>query len=206
MFARRRDLLEREAERIGALAVRGDLTVPTDLERLVETTVDAFGGIDVLVNNGGARPPDPLRASPTRRSRARSSCSCSRDPLTNLCLPYLETSGRGRIVNIESSSVPPAHRQPCAVERAPARGRRLDEDARPGGRTERDHREHDRAGPHRHRASASLSGSCGAPIPLGRVGEPAEIAGRRLLPRLRPRGYVTGAVLPVDGGLTRNLL
>ena len=32
MFARRRDLLEREAERIGALAVRGDLTVPADLD------------------------------------------------------------------------------------------------------------------------------------------------------------------------------
>ena len=28
MFARRRDLLEREADRIGALAVRGDLTNP----------------------------------------------------------------------------------------------------------------------------------------------------------------------------------
>ena len=28
MFARRRDVLEREADRIGALAVRGDLTQP----------------------------------------------------------------------------------------------------------------------------------------------------------------------------------
>src|SRR5207247_6777726 len=53
MFGRRRDLLEREADRIGALAVRGDLTVPADLARLVNTTVDAFGGIDVLVNHGG---------------------------------------------------------------------------------------------------------------------------------------------------------
>ena len=33
MFARRRDLLEREADRLGALAVRGDLTNPLDLER-----------------------------------------------------------------------------------------------------------------------------------------------------------------------------
>src|SRR5919204_1716935 len=59
MFGRRRDLLEREAERLGALAVRGDLTVPNDLARLVETTVGAFGGIDVLVNNGGGPPPGP---------------------------------------------------------------------------------------------------------------------------------------------------
>ena len=38
MFARRRDLLEREADRLGALAVRGDVTVPGDLERLVART------------------------------------------------------------------------------------------------------------------------------------------------------------------------
>ena len=56
MFARRRDLVHREAERIGALAVRGDLTNPADLERLVTKTVEAFGGIDILVNNGGGPP------------------------------------------------------------------------------------------------------------------------------------------------------
>ena len=55
MFARRRDVLAQEAERIGALAVRGDVTNPADLKRLVERTVEAFGGIDILVNNSGAR-------------------------------------------------------------------------------------------------------------------------------------------------------
>src|SRR2546429_4477261 len=59
MFARRRELLEREAERIGALAVRGDLTNPADLKRLVDRTVEAFGGIDILLNNGGGPPPTP---------------------------------------------------------------------------------------------------------------------------------------------------
>ena len=43
MFARRRDLLEREAERLGALAIRGDLTNPAHLRQLVETTMKAFG-------------------------------------------------------------------------------------------------------------------------------------------------------------------
>src|ERR687897_3655461 len=56
MFARRRDVLEREAERLGALAVRGDVTNPRDLEKLVERTVQAFGGIDILVNNSGGPP------------------------------------------------------------------------------------------------------------------------------------------------------
>src|SRR5215217_9155289 len=56
MFARRRDELEREAERLGALAVRGDLTNPKDLKRLVDKTLEAFGAIDILVNNGGGPP------------------------------------------------------------------------------------------------------------------------------------------------------
>ena len=59
MFARRRELLDLEAERIGALAVRGDLTNLADLKRLVDRTVEAFGGIDILVNNGGGPPPGP---------------------------------------------------------------------------------------------------------------------------------------------------
>src|ERR687886_945340 len=57
MFARRRDVLEREAERVGALAVRGDVTSPADLKRLVDRTVAAFGGIDILVNNSGGPAP-----------------------------------------------------------------------------------------------------------------------------------------------------
>src|SRR5919199_4046514 len=59
MFARRREVLEREAERLGALPVRGDVRDPADLKRLVTRTVDAFGGIDILVNNSGGPPRGP---------------------------------------------------------------------------------------------------------------------------------------------------
>src|SRR3954471_23560929 len=56
ILARRRELLELDANRIGALAVRGDVTNATDLERVVEKTVEAFGGIDILVWNSGGPP------------------------------------------------------------------------------------------------------------------------------------------------------
>src|SRR3954471_7955549 len=58
-FARRPDRLEREADRIGALAGRGDVTNPRDLTAVVERTVEAFGALDILVWNsgGGARRP-----------------------------------------------------------------------------------------------------------------------------------------------------
>ena len=82
MFARRRDLLEREAERIGALAVQGDLTIPQHLERLVRVTVDAFGGIDVLVLNGGGPPPGPATAltAPRGRGGRRAAAHVARQP------------------------------------------------------------------------------------------------------------------------------
>src|SRR6476619_6280080 len=57
MFARRRDVLQQEADRLGALAVRGDVTNPRDLAAVVERTVEAFGGLDILVWNSGGPPP-----------------------------------------------------------------------------------------------------------------------------------------------------
>lgn len=56
--ARRTERLDRlvaEIEAGGgqALAVRVDVTEPTDLERLVGTAVEAFGRLDVLINNAG---------------------------------------------------------------------------------------------------------------------------------------------------------
>src|SRR5205814_8513116 len=56
MFARRREQLERDADRIGALAVRGDVTNAADLDRLVAKTLEAFDGIDILVWNSGGPP------------------------------------------------------------------------------------------------------------------------------------------------------
>src|SRR3954465_4054011 len=67
MFARRRELLQRAAERLGALAVRGDVTNPADLKRLVERTLAAFGGIDILVNNSGGPPRTPAGRAPHRQ-------------------------------------------------------------------------------------------------------------------------------------------
>src|SRR6266571_6923997 len=106
MFARRRELLQREAERLGALAVRGDVTNPADLKRLVERTVEAFGGIDILVNNSGGPPRGPaVGLTDDDVERAVELLLLSVIRLTDLCLPQLERSGRGRIINIESSTV-----------------------------------------------------------------------------------------------------
>jgi 3-oxoacyl-[acyl-carrier protein] reductase len=207
MFARRRDVLAREAERLGALAVRGDLTVPNDLTRLVDQTVSAFGGIDVLVNNGGGPPPGPAAGLADEAVEgAVELLLLSVIRLTNLCLPYLEASGRGRIVNIESSSV-----------RAPLDNLALSNALRPGvvGWMKTLARE---VGPKGITVNTiapgridterlrSIGAADPAGIPLGRLGDPAEVGAVACFLASDRAAYVTGAVVPVDGGLTRNLL
>ena len=207
MFARRRDLLEREADRIGALPVRGDLTVPKDLAKLVEQTVGAFGGIDVLVNNGGGPPAGPAAGLDDHAIEgAVELLLLSVIRLTNLCLPHLQASGRGRIVNIESSSV-----------RAPLDNLALSNALRPGvvGWMKTLAREVAPKGITVNTVAPgqidtdrlrSLGGGNPDAVPMGRLGEPAEIAAVVCFLASDRAAYVTGAVVPVDGGLTRNLL
>jgi 3-oxoacyl-[acyl-carrier protein] reductase len=208
MFARRRDTLEREADRLGALAVRGDLTMPKDLARLVEQTVGAFGGIDILVNNGGGPPAGPAAGLTDEAVEgAVELLLLSAIRLTNLCLPYLEASGRGRIINIESSSV-----------RAPIDNLALSNALRPGviGWMKTLSREVGPKGitvntiaPGRidtERLRSLGGGGDVSQIPLGRLGDPAEIGAVACFLASDRASYVTGTVVPVDGGLTRNLL
>ena len=86
MFARRGDVLEREAERIGGIAVVGDVREPDDLARAVDTAVEAGGGIDILVPNSGG-PPGAKAVRDRRRSRCRkrSTCCCFRSCGSSSC-------------------------------------------------------------------------------------------------------------------------
>src|SRR4029077_19196854 len=53
LFARRADELEGHAARLGGVAVAGDVSEDADLERAVATAVEKFGGLDILIWNGG---------------------------------------------------------------------------------------------------------------------------------------------------------
>jgi 3-oxoacyl-[acyl-carrier protein] reductase len=212
MFARRRELLEREADRIGALAVRGDVTNPADLKRLVDRTVEAFGGIDILVNNSGGPPRGPaVGLSDDDVERAVELLLLSVVRLTDLCLPQLERSGRGRIVNIESSTV-----------REPVDNLALSNAIRPGviGWAKTMARE---LGPRKITVNSIAPGRIETArlmevyaersragdmeeIPLRRFGRPEEIADVICFLASDRAAYVNGAVIPVDGGLTRFLL
>ena len=212
MFARRREILEREAERLGALAVRGDLTNPADLQRLVDRTLAAFGGIDILVNNGGGPPRTSAEAIDDELlESAVALLLVSAVRLTNLCLPELRRSGHGRVVNITSSSV-----------REPIENLALSNAVRPGvvGWAKSLARE---VGPDGITVNSIAPGRIDtarldevypdgpqpedlAAIPLRRFGRPREVADIVCFLASDRGGYVTGSVVSVDGGLTRGLL
>ncbi len=212
MFARRRDLLQREADRLGALAVQGDVTDPRSRERLVQRTVDAFGGIDVLVNNSGG-PPRGAALEITRESLegAVDLLLVSAVELTTLCLPYLERSRRGRVINIESSSV-----------KEPIDNLGLSNAVRPGviGWAKTLSRE---IGRHGITVNSIAPGRIDterirevypdgpnetdlAPIALKRLGTAREIGDVVCFLASLRAAYVTGTVIAVDGGLTRSLM
>ena len=212
MFARRREVLDREAERLGALAVRGDVTNLADLRRLVDRTVEAFGGIDIVVNNSGGPPRTPaVGLSDDDVERAVELLLLSVIRLTELCLPQLERSGRGRIINIESSTV-----------REPVDNLALSNAIRPGviGWAKTLGRE---IGPKKITVNCIAPGRIETPrlmevysersrasdmeqIPLRRFGRPEEVADVICFLASDRGSYVSGAVIPVDGGMTRFLL
>src|SRR3954469_8501831 len=210
--ARRRDLLQREADRLGALAVRGDVTNPADLRRLVDRTIEAFGGIDILVNNSVGPPRGPaVGLTDEQVESAVELLLLSVIRLTELCLPQLERSGHGRIINIESSSV-----------REPVDNLALSNAVRPGviGWAKTMARE---LGPQKITVNSIAPGRIETPrlmevyeersrasdmeqIPLRRFGRPEEVADVICFLASDRGSYITGATIPVDGGMTRFLL
>jgi 3-oxoacyl-[acyl-carrier protein] reductase len=111
--ARNRDALEDTGVELSQLGVRtsvlsADLFNAEDCERVVRTTVEQLGGLDVLVTNAstdvGGHPAGLEHISDQQlleriMGKAMASIRCSR-----AALPHLRASGRGRIVCIGGDS------------------------------------------------------------------------------------------------------
>jgi 3-oxoacyl-[acyl-carrier protein] reductase len=213
MVARRADVLEREARRIGGRAVVGDVRDEADLARAISTAVEEFGGLDVVVANSGGPPPATATAlTPESVQDAVELLLLPVVRLVNLALPHLLASDQGRIVLIASLAV-----------REPTRNLALTNAVRPGvvGYMKSLATELGPQGitvnsvaPGR-LATARLQelyGGGGPPadevaaIPAGRLGEPRELGDLVAFLASSRASYITGTLIQVDGGLARSLL
>jgi len=211
MFARRRDELERQADRIGALSVRGDVTLPQDTDKAVATTLEAFGGLDILVwNSGGPTPGSATEITPDSLEQA---VELMLQPLVRLVrasLPHLEKSAGGRILAITSLAAkePTAHLALSNMLRPAVHGyvKTLADELGPSGITA------NCVAPGRI-ATARLdqlypggpSEEQLAQIPLRRWGTPEEFGDVVCFLASDRARYVSGQTVVVDGGLQRSL-
>jgi NAD(P)-dependent dehydrogenase (short-subunit alcohol dehydrogenase family) len=189
------------------LAVVGDVSVPEDARRMIRASVEGFGRIDVLVANAGVIPlNNVVDATPEDWDRVMAvdgrgmflTCKYAVEEMLEgdppggsiVCLSSIS----GLAGQPDQSTYGPAKfvasgiTKHLAVEWA-HRGIRVNAVAPGTIRTE---------------AVASLPESYVAPMreahPIGRLGEPAEVASAILFLASDEASFVTGAILPVDGG------
>jgi 3-oxoacyl-[acyl-carrier protein] reductase len=204
------------------LAVPGDVSRADDIDRVVARTVEAFGGVDVLVANAGGPPPGPFEQMTDEQwLGAFEQVHLSVVRLIRAALPHMRRKRWGRILAIQSSSV-----------KQPVEGLILSNGIRPGvaglfktlaGELARDNitlnlvlpgrimtdrfvqHQTDRA----RRAGKSLEAwleTAAADIPAGRIGTPEEFANVVVFLASERASYVTGAVVQVDGGLIKSVV
>ncbi|EDL56183.1 SDR family oxidoreductase [Gimesia maris] len=91
------------AEELGGVGVTGSNQKPEDLKRLVETAVDSFGGIDVVVNSAGHGPKGQiLEISDDDWHQALDVYFLNVVRIARLVTPILQSRGGGPIINIST--------------------------------------------------------------------------------------------------------
>jgi NAD(P)-dependent dehydrogenase (short-subunit alcohol dehydrogenase family) len=201
-----KELIEATGSR--CVAVRTDVTVVEDCQRLVDAVVDAFGHVDVLINNAGVGGEyHPATEDPPEHFRAMVEL--------NLMAGYWMAQAAGRVMKPGSSVVNISSVMALTTAKMPAAGY---SSAKAGllGLTR------DLAaqwGPEKGiRVNALVLGTfpseqtahysenykravIKARIPIGRLGEPDDAAAAVVFLASDAASYITGVTLPVDGGV-----
>ncbi|HSN41013.1 MAG TPA: SDR family oxidoreductase [Burkholderiales bacterium] len=211
--ARRENMLEELAAEIPAADGARPLIVAIDImeedapQRLAAAALEGLGRIDILVNcAGGSRPPIPIDAPEAEWEHAMTLNFVRVRQLTHAVLPGMIQHKWGRIINISGKSEPArliAVTPAKAAVHAWAKGlsrevgqHGITVNCIPPGRimSEQIRRKYSEE----FRAEQS-----GKEIPVGRYGEPEELAALAVFLASPVARYITGTVMPVDGGLRR---
>lgn len=193
-----------------AVGVACDVTSQDDLDRLVGSAVELFGGVDVLVNNAGGGGPKPFDMPMADFEWAYRLNVFSLFRLTQLCAPHMSQRGGGAVLNLSSmagentnsgmasysSSKAAVNHLTCniAYDLGPA-GIRVNAIAPGAIKT--------------HALSTVLTPDIEKRMltktPLGRLGEPDDIAYAALFLCSPAASWISGQVLTVSGGGVQEL-
>ncbi len=194
---------------LSAQAWKLDVSDPAEIAAVVAQIAEAFGGLDIVINNAGISGFAAVDsdAYETVWDRSLTILLSAHQRVVRAALPHLRRSAAPRIVNIASTEAlgATAMDSPYAAAKAGVVGLtralavELGREAItvncvcPGpistGMTA--------AVPDEHKATFARRRTA-----LGRYGEPDEVAHITLSLCLPAASYITGAVIPVDGGLT----
>lgn len=216
--ARRQGPLDQARQEIKAatgqdiLAVAADVTVPGDLERLVNTTIEQCGDIDILVNNAGRSAAQSLlTANDAYWQEDLDLKLMAAIRLTRLVVPSMRRVGGGAIVNMTTpgGKAPPAESVPTSVSRAAGialtkaaskefgrDGIRVNTVCIGSIKSMQIIRQAQAAG----RPVEELYEAVGWNVPLGRIGEAEEVADLVAFLVSDRAAYITGTSVNIDGG------
>lgn len=204
--------------------ITADVSRRSDLQKLVEGTVKAFGRLDILVNNAGEAPRGAGATTPEGWQAHMEQYLYSTINTSELVIPIMKEQKWGRIINISSvAGDTPAGVSPIAVSKAAvnnySRGLSRDLAASgitvntiapglvwserlmaPGGVGDRV------AGRYNLPIEEALHRYAAENIPLGRFVQPEEVATLAVYLASDLASAITGAIITIDGGAGGSLL
>ncbi|KYK48484.1 3-oxoacyl-ACP reductase [Bradyrhizobium liaoningense] len=207
--ARRTDLLAELAKDVGGGLItpfEQDVMAKDAAENIAAFALNEFGHVDILVNNAGGSRPLPVDAPDSKWDEAIALNFSSYRRIAHVLLPQMIERKWGRIVNITGKSEPEGLNAAFAAKAAVhawAKGLSREIGAHgitinciPPGRIMSEQIRRNYAPDYRERFAEEE-------IPVGYWGEPEDLAALAVFLASPVARYITGTVIPVDGGLRR---
>jgi len=208
VVARRKKLLEELQAETGAklVIIECDFLKQEAAETIANAALDGLGSVEILVNNAGGSRRFTLEASEAQWDEALTLNFTRQRQLAHRLLPQMIARKWGRIVNITGKSEPEGLNGAFAAKAAMhswAKGlsrevgrHGITVNCVPPGRIVSEQILRNYPPEFRQKESEE-------DIPVGEYGQPADIANLVCFLASPLARYITGAVIPVDGGLRR---